>query len=200
METSFSDSELDKMDLESSLCNHSHFFAFSPHRRYSIPILGDSASPIPLMRANGSVERLECLEGVLEGNRYENKDSLAHDLSFLATMPELCDVTFLVGEDRQPVCGVRAILAARSRWVRREGINKVRLWLSGRVRLCWSEYFLVNLAAMNLVLCNYVWRELTVLQRSWYTAQLISGPPPAQALTANETSKFSIMSILSNSL
>ena len=200
METSFSDSELDKMDLESSLCNHSHFFAFSPHRRYSVPILGDSASPIPLMRANGSVERLECLEGVLEGNRYENKDSLAHDLSFLATMPELCDVTFLVGEDRQPVCGVRAILAARSRWVRREGINKVRLWLSGRVRLCWSEYFLVNLAAMNLVLCNYVWRELTVLQRSWYTAQLISGPPPAQALTANETSKFSIMSILSNSL
>lgn len=115
METSFSDSELDKMDLESSLCNHSHFFAFSPHRRYSIPILDDSASPVPLIRTNGSVERLECLEGVLEGSRYENKDSLAHDLSFLATMPELCDVTFLVGEDRQPVCGVRAILAARSR-------------------------------------------------------------------------------------
>lgn len=115
METSFSDSELDKMDLESSLCNHSHFFAFSPHRRYSIPILDDSASPVPLMRTNSSVERLECLEGVLEGSRYENKDSLAHDLSFLATMPELCDVTFLVGEDRQPVCGVRAILAARSR-------------------------------------------------------------------------------------
>lgn len=115
METSFSDSELDKMDLESSLCNHSHFFAFSPHRRYSIPILDDSASPVPLIQTNGSVERLECLEGVLEGSRYENKDSLAHDLSFLATMPELCDVTFLVGEDRQPVCGVRAILAARSR-------------------------------------------------------------------------------------
>ena len=76
---------------------------------------GDSASPVPLMQTNGSVERLECLEGVLEGSRYENKDSSAHNLSFLATMPELCDVTFLVGEDRQPVCGVRTILAARSR-------------------------------------------------------------------------------------
>lgn len=46
---------------------------------------------------------------------YVNKDSLAHDLSFLANMPELCDVTFLVGEERQPICAVRAILAARSR-------------------------------------------------------------------------------------
>lgn len=49
------------------------------------------------------------------GRLYVNKDSLAHDLSFLANMPELCDVTFLVGEDRQPICAVRAILAARSR-------------------------------------------------------------------------------------
>lgn len=49
------------------------------------------------------------------GRLYVNKDSLAHDLSFLANMPELCDVTFLVGDDRQPVCAVRAILAARSR-------------------------------------------------------------------------------------
>lgn len=47
--------------------------------------------------------------------RYMNNDSLAHDLSFLATMPELCDVTFLVGEGREAVCAVRAILAARSR-------------------------------------------------------------------------------------
>ena len=49
------------------------------------------------------------------GRLYVNKDSLAHDLSFLANMPELCDVTFLVGEARQPICAVRAILAARSR-------------------------------------------------------------------------------------
>jgi len=119
METSFSDSELDKMDgcdLESSLCNHSHFFCIPPHYRYSNPILRNSASPVPpLTRANGSIERLESLDEILENGRYENKDSLAHDLSFLATMPELCDVTFLVGEDRQPVCAVRAILGARSR-------------------------------------------------------------------------------------
>lgn len=53
--------------------------------------------------------------GVHRGNRYINKETLARDLSTLSSMPELCDVTFLVGEGRQPVCGVRAILAARSR-------------------------------------------------------------------------------------
>lgn len=53
--------------------------------------------------------------GVYRGDQYINKERLAKDLSALSTMPELCDVTFLVGEDRQPVCAVRAILAARSR-------------------------------------------------------------------------------------
>ena len=37
------------------------------------------------------------------------------DLKFLASMPELCDITFLVGDTREPVTGVRAVLAARSR-------------------------------------------------------------------------------------
>ncbi|XP_065560676.1 serine-enriched protein-like isoform X2 [Artemia franciscana] len=46
---------------------------------------------------------------------YENKSGLAEDLKFLASMPELCDVTFLVGDTREPVCAVRAVLAARSR-------------------------------------------------------------------------------------
>ncbi|CAO1362672.1 unnamed protein product [Diamesa hyperborea] len=46
---------------------------------------------------------------------FENKSGLADDLKFLASMPELCDVTFLVGETREPVCAVKAILAARSR-------------------------------------------------------------------------------------
>jgi hypothetical protein len=45
----------------------------------------------------------------------DNFDALARDLRFLAGMPELCDVTFLVGEDRIPLHGVRAILAIRSR-------------------------------------------------------------------------------------
>ncbi len=30
-------------------------------------------------------------------------------------MPELCDITFLVGETREPVCAVKAVLGARSK-------------------------------------------------------------------------------------
>ena len=37
-------------------------------------------------------------------------------MKFLASNPELCDVTFLVGDTREPVCAVKAVLAARSRW------------------------------------------------------------------------------------
>ena len=47
---------------------------------------------------------------------FENKSGLAEDLKFLASMPELCDVTFLVGDTREPVCAVKAVLAARSRY------------------------------------------------------------------------------------
>ncbi|XP_076284603.1 uncharacterized protein LOC143211073 isoform X2 [Lasioglossum baleicum] len=46
---------------------------------------------------------------------FENKTGLAEDMKFLARMPELCDVTFLVGDTREPVCAVKAVLAARSR-------------------------------------------------------------------------------------
>lgn len=46
---------------------------------------------------------------------FENRSGLAEDLKFLASMPELCDVTFLVGDTREPVCAVKAVLAARSR-------------------------------------------------------------------------------------
>ncbi|KAI1304102.1 Serine-enriched protein [Halotydeus destructor] len=46
---------------------------------------------------------------------YDNKSGLGDDMKFLASMPELCDVTFLVGETREPVCAVKAILACRSR-------------------------------------------------------------------------------------
>jgi len=31
---------------------------------------------------------------------YENRTGLAEDMKFLASMPELCDITFLVGRDR----------------------------------------------------------------------------------------------------
>jgi hypothetical protein len=40
---------------------------------------------------------------------FENKTGLAEDLKFLASIPELCDVTFLVGETREPVCAVKVI-------------------------------------------------------------------------------------------
>ncbi|CAD7012227.1 unnamed protein product, partial [Ceratitis capitata] len=46
---------------------------------------------------------------------FENKTGLAEDMKFLASMPELCDVTFLVGDTREPVCAVKAVLASRSR-------------------------------------------------------------------------------------
>ena len=46
---------------------------------------------------------------------FENKTGLAEDMKFLASIPELCDITFLVGDTREPVCAVRAVLAARSR-------------------------------------------------------------------------------------
>lgn len=48
---------------------------------------------------------------------FENKAGLAEDMKFLASMPELCDVTFLVGDTKEPICAVKAVLAARSRFV-----------------------------------------------------------------------------------
>jgi len=51
-------------------------------------------------------------------------------------MPELCDVTFLVGDTREPVCAVKAVLAARSRylWIRHKlfqlkVVNKLFLYI-----------------------------------------------------------------------
>lgn len=41
---------------------------------------------------------------------FENKTGLAEDMKFLASMPELCDVTFLVGDTRDPVCAVKVYL------------------------------------------------------------------------------------------
>lgn len=50
---------------------------------------------------------------------FENKSGLAEDLKFLASMPELCDITFLVGETREPVCAVK--------------VNKM-------VKVCWKNW------------------------------------------------------------
>ena len=54
-------------------------------------------------------------EGLDDTSIFENKSGLAEDMRFLASMPELCDVTFLVGDTREPVCAVKAVLCARSR-------------------------------------------------------------------------------------
>ncbi|XP_063596704.1 serine-enriched protein-like [Penaeus indicus] len=65
------------------------------------------------------VEQAIAMAGTLcdepDFSTFENKTGLAEDMKFLASMPELCDVTFLVGDTREPVCAVKAVLAARSR-------------------------------------------------------------------------------------
>ncbi|KAL5019441.1 hypothetical protein ScPMuIL_003479 [Solemya velum] len=43
-----------------------------------------------------------------------NEGSLCADLEYVITMPDLCDVTFLVGPDCVPVYGIQAVIAARS--------------------------------------------------------------------------------------
>lgn len=45
-------------------------------------------------------------------NRYE----LCEDLKYVISVPYLCDVLFLVGPEKTPVYGIRAILATRSRY------------------------------------------------------------------------------------
>eukprot|EP00116_Pleurobrachia_bachei_P005814 sb/3466076/ len=52
--------------------------------------------------------------------KFENRSAFAQDLNLLSGLPDLCDIIFLVGEDKQPICGVRAILAARSRVFRKQ--------------------------------------------------------------------------------
>lgn len=120
---SYSDSHLDQIDAGpdetdvGELRTRSHFFAPPAQHRFSSPLLPDCAGALTgrARSDGGSTSSTEFLESAADEYRFENKASLAHDLSFLATMPELCDVTFLVGEGRQPVCAVKAILAARSR-------------------------------------------------------------------------------------
>jgi hypothetical protein len=62
-----------------------------------------------------SLTMAEALSDEPDLSTFENKSGLADDMKFLASMPELCDVTFLVGDTREPVCAVKAVLAARSR-------------------------------------------------------------------------------------
>lgn len=117
---SLSDSEIDGSGLHAvaaktlTLERHSHFFS-QCHQT-------SNARSFPSLYLDGQIEIPEVSVESEEEEKeptfsFDNRAGLAHDLTFLSGLPELCDVTFLVGEDRQPVCGVRAILAARSRSV-----------------------------------------------------------------------------------
>ncbi|KAK3100453.1 hypothetical protein FSP39_020276, partial [Pinctada imbricata] len=47
--------------------------------------------------------------------RYSSTDTLVNNLQIILSMPELCDVVFLVGEKQVPVYGVKAVLSTRSK-------------------------------------------------------------------------------------
>ena len=47
----------------------------------------------------------------------QNKNGLFRDFRSVLASKDLCDITFLVGEERRPVIAVRAVIAARSRCV-----------------------------------------------------------------------------------
>ena len=42
--------------------------------------------------------------------------SLCDSLKLILEMPEMCDVTFLVGPEETPVHGLKAVLSVRSRY------------------------------------------------------------------------------------
>lgn len=90
--------------------------------------LGETKEPDPSQFDTGDKSReatkeelltvgMEFASSALRGEPavLDNKLGLAEDLGFLSRMPELYDVTFLVGEKKEPIGAVRAILATRSR-------------------------------------------------------------------------------------
>ncbi|XP_069138750.1 serine-enriched protein-like [Argopecten irradians] len=52
---------------------------------------------------------------VRDSVNYNSTSALCDRLKYILSMPELCDVTFLVGPTKVPVYGVKAILGTRSR-------------------------------------------------------------------------------------
>lgn len=125
---------LNQSDTESSLGG-----SVTPSRASRLGGAGDSHSPAPaalsyersqsivsaafslsmsaglpaqssLTAAEEAARRVELAEHI-----YDNKCGLGEEMKFLASFPELCDITFLVGETREPVCAVKSVLAARSR-------------------------------------------------------------------------------------
>lgn len=66
------------------------------------------------LHAGSTMPEVLALSGLADAepdlSTFENKTGLAEDMKFLASMPELCDVTFLVGETREPVCAVKVFV------------------------------------------------------------------------------------------
>ncbi|XP_063423928.1 serine-enriched protein-like [Mytilus trossulus] len=50
-----------------------------------------------------------------EKMNFQNTMDLSSHLRYIISMPELCDVTFLIGSQKVPVYGVKAIMGTRSR-------------------------------------------------------------------------------------
>ncbi|KAJ8301404.1 hypothetical protein KUTeg_020391 [Tegillarca granosa] len=50
-----------------------------------------------------------------EKMNFQNTTALCNHLKYIISMPDLCDVRFLVGEENIPIYGVKAIMATRSR-------------------------------------------------------------------------------------
>lgn len=92
---------------------------------------------------------------------FENKTGLAEDMKFLASMPELCDVTFLVGDTREPVCAVKVCF----------------LW----IKLIILKIYSINLK--NLFLKAVLASRSRVFQKMLYQApspQRKKEPPPRE--------------------
>ena len=55
--------------------------------------------------------------------------SLCESLQLIIEMPEMCDVTFLVGPEETPVHGLKAVLSVRSRYVDVLGLSLFLLFI-----------------------------------------------------------------------
>ena len=99
---------------------------------------------------------------------FENKAGLADDMRFLASIPEvediqdppvfilhpptqLTDITFLVGDTREPVCAVRAVLAARflASWLLATSFSLV-FWTS--LLTTWPSFSFFCLVTFSLII------------------------------------------------
>ena len=53
----------------------------------------------------------------IQSMRVTSTDTLVENIKYIISIPELCDVVFIVGPHRVPVYGLKAILSTRSRYL-----------------------------------------------------------------------------------